>query len=103
MDFNRLKSLITDFGLQDELTQASNELVSSDSSSVDLLGAVFNGQFGAVVFEELMDEGGITPSVNVLVGFGNQGKSQIDKLGIPGISLLQKEVFDSHALFYTSE
>ncbi len=103
MDFNRLKSLITDFGLQDELTQASNELVSSDSSSVDLLGTVFNGQFGAVVFEELMDEGGITPSVNVLVGFGNQGKSQIDKLGIPGISLLQKEVFDSHALFYTSE
>ncbi len=103
MDFNRLKSLIADLGLQDELTQATNDLVSSDSSSVDLLGAVFNGQFGAVVFEELMEEGGITPSVNVLVGFGNQGKSQIDKLGIPGISLLQKEVFDSHALFYTSE
>jgi hypothetical protein len=103
MDFNRLKSLITDFGLQDELTQASNELVSSDSSSVDLLGAVFNGQFGAVVFEELMEEGGLTPSVNVLVGLGAQGKNQIDNLGIPGISLLQKEVFDSHALYYTSE
>jgi hypothetical protein len=103
MDFNRLKTLIADFGLKDELTQATNEIVSSDSASVDLLGAVFNGQFGALVFEELMDEGGITPSVNVLVGLGSQGKSQIDKLGIPGISLLQKDVFDSHALFYTSE
>jgi hypothetical protein len=103
MDFNRLKSLITDFGLQDELTQATNDLVSSDSSSVDILGTVFNGQFGAVVFEELMEEGGLTPSVNVLVGLGAQGKNQLDKLGIPGISLLQKEVFDSHALYYTSE
>jgi hypothetical protein len=103
MDFNRLKSLIADFGLQDELTNAANELVSSDTSSDDLLGAIFNGEFGAVVFEELMEEGGLTPSVNVLVGLGSQGKSQIDKLGIPGISLLQKEVFDSHALFYTSE
>lgn len=103
MDFSRLKKLITELGLQDELNQATADILSADSQSGDLLGSVLNGQFGAVVFEELMDEGGLTPSVNVLVGLGNQGKTQIQKLGIPGIGLLQKDVFDTHALFFTSE
>jgi hypothetical protein len=50
-----------------------------------------------------MPEGGLTPQTNVFVGLGKQGKEGFDKLKIPGLGLIQKDIFDTHALFYTSE
>lgn len=102
LDFLKLKNLIAEFGFSKELQDFSDEFIGSDDTNNSFLGDIVSGQFGAVVYEELMDEGGLTPNVNVYVGLGKNGKSKIEKLKIPGINLLEKNLFDNHALFYTS-
>lgn len=103
LDFLKLNSLMADFNLQDEFTKMAQDFSGTDIQSKELFGEIFNGQLGAVVYEETMEEGGLTPQSNVFVGLGTQGKQGMDKLNIPGLALLQKDVFDSHALFFTSD
>jgi len=56
-----------------------------------------------VAYDEMMEEGGMTPVGNLFVGFGKQGKTGFEKLNVPGAGLLQKDIFENHALFYLSE
>lgn len=103
LDFVKLNSLLKELMLEEEFKDMTKEFSNEELSFSELFGDVLNGQFGAVVYEESMAEGGLTPQTNVFVGLGKQGKDGFDKLQIPGLDLIQRDIFDSHAIFYTSE
>ena len=103
LDFVKLNSLLKELMLEEEFKDMTKEFSNEELSFSKLFGDVLNGQFGAVVYEESMAEGGLTPQTNVFVGLGKQGKDGFDKLQIPGLDLIQRDIFDSHAIFYTSE
>lgn len=103
LDFVKLNSLLKELMLEEEVKGMTREFSNEVLSFGELFGDILNGQFGAVVYEESMAEGGLTPQTNVFVGLGKQGKDGFDKLQIPGLDLIQRDIFDSHAIFYTSE
>jgi hypothetical protein len=103
LDFVKLNSLLKELMLEEEVKGMTREFSDEELSFGELFGDILNGQLGAVVYEESMAEGGLTPQTNVFVGLGKQGKDGFDKLQIPGLDLIQRDIFDSHAIFYTSE
>jgi hypothetical protein len=103
LDFVKLNSLLKELMLEEEVKGMTREFSNEELSFRELFGDILNGQLGAVVYEESMAEGGLTPQTNVFVGLGKQGKDGFDKLQIPGLDLIQRDIFDSHAIFYTSE
>jgi hypothetical protein len=103
LDFVKLNSLLKELMLEEEVKGMTREFSNEELSFGELFGDILNGQLGAVVYEESMAEGGLTPQTNVFVGLGKQGKDGFDKLQIPGLDLIQRDIFDSHAIFYTSE
>jgi hypothetical protein len=103
LDFVKLNSLLKELMLEEEFKGMTREFSNQELSFRELFGDILNGQLGAVVYEESMAEGGLTPQTNVFVGLGKQGKDGFDKLQIPGLDLIQRDIFDSHAIFYTSE
>lgn len=103
LDFVKLNSLLKELMLEEEVKGMTREFSNQELSFRELFGDILNGQLGAVVYEESMAEGGLTPQTNVFVGLGKQGKDGFDKLQIPGLDLIQRDIFDSHAIFYTSE
>jgi hypothetical protein len=103
LDFVKLNSLVKELMLEDELKGITREIAAEDIAFDEMFGEILNGQLGAVVYEETMAEGGLTPQSNVFVGLGKQGKNGFDKLKIPGLALIEKELFDSHVLFFTSK
>lgn len=103
LDFVKLNSLVKELMLEDELKGITREIAAEDIAFDEMFGEILNGQLGAVVYEETMAEGGLTPQSNVFIGLGKQGKNGFDKLKIPGLALIEKELFDSHVLFFTSK
>jgi len=102
-DFLKLNSLMEEFNLQDEYAQLAKNFSEKELTSNEIFGDILNGQFGMVAYDEMMEEGGMTPVGNLFVGFGKQGKTGFEKLNVPGAGLLQKDIFENHALFYLSE
>jgi hypothetical protein len=102
-DFTKLNSLLADLKLENELGGLTEGFTEEEIPFNEMYGDILNGQLGAVVYEESMAEGGLTPQTNVFVGLGKQGKGGFDKLRIPGLDLIQRDIFDTHAIFYTSE
>jgi hypothetical protein len=103
LDFTKLNGLLKDIMLDDDLSGLTQGFTTEEMPFNEMFGEILNGQLGAVVYEETMAEGGLTPQTNVYVGLGKQGKSGFEKLKIPGLALIQKDIFDSHAIFYSSE
>jgi hypothetical protein len=102
-DFQKLNSFMEQFNLQDEYSEIAKNLTGQEISTKEIFGEILNGQFGVVAYDEMMEEGGMTPVGNLFVGFGKQGKQGFEKLNVPGIGLLKKDILDSHALFYLSD
>jgi hypothetical protein len=102
LDFTKLNGLLKDLMLEDEVGGLTEGFTDGDMAFNELYGEILNGQLGAVVYEETMAEGGLTPQTNVFVGLGKQGKDGFEKLKIPGLGLIQKDIFDRHVLFYTA-
>ena len=103
LDFAKLNGLIKDLMLEDEIGGFTEGFTTEEMSFSEIYGEVLNGQLGAVVYEETMAEGGLTPQTNVYVGLGKQGKEGFDKLKIPGLSLIERDIFDTHVLFFSSK
>ncbi|MFM7668281.1 MAG: hypothetical protein ACKO7D_08860 [Bacteroidota bacterium] len=103
LDFAKLNGLIKDLMLEDEIGGFTEGFTTEEMSFSEMYGEVLNGQLGAVVYEETMAEGGLTPQTNVYVGLGKQGKEGFDKLKIPGLSLIERDIFDTHVLFFSSK
>jgi hypothetical protein len=103
LDFTKLNGLLKDLMLEEDVKAMTRDLTAEEIPINELFGQVLNGQLGAVVYEETMDEGGLTPQTNVYLGLGNQGKKGFDRLSIPGLSLIERDLFDSHVLFYSSK
>ena len=103
LDFVKLNSLVHDLMLEDKLKGITREIAAEDIAFDEMFGEILNGKLGAVVYEETMAEGGLTPQMNVYIGLGKQGKDGIDKLKIPGLALIERELFDTHILFFTSK
>jgi hypothetical protein len=103
LDFTKLNGLLKDLVLEEDVKAMTRDLTAEEIPINELFGQVLNGQLGAVVYEETMAEGGLTPQTNVYLGLGNQGKKGFDRLSIPGLSLIERDLFDSHVLFYSSK
>jgi hypothetical protein len=103
LDFTKLNGLLKDLMLEEDVKAMTRDLTAEEIPINELFGQVLNGQLGAVVYEETMAEGGLTPQTNVYLGLGNQGKKGFDRLSIPGLSLIERDLFDSHVLFYSSK
>ncbi len=103
LDLAKLNGLLKDLMLEEDVKAMTRDLTTEEIPLNELFGEVINGQLGAVVYEETMPEGGLTPQSNVYVGLGKQGKNGFDKLNIPGLALIERDIFDSHVLFFTSK
>jgi hypothetical protein len=103
MDFVKLNDIVKDLMLEEEIGGLTEGFSTEEMSFSEMYGEVLNGQLGAVVYEETMAEGGLTPQTNVYVGLGKQGKQGFEKLKIPGLSLIERDIFDSHVLFFSSK
>ena len=103
LDFTKLNGLLKDLMLDEDVKAMTRDLTTEEIPLNELFGEILNGKLGALVYEETMPEGGLTPQSNVYVGLGNQGKNGFDKLKIPGLTLIERDVFDSHVLFFTSK
>jgi len=103
LDLNKLNGLLKDLMLEEDVKAMTIDLTKEEIPLNELLGEVLNGQFGSVVYEETLPEGGLTPQTNVYLGLGNQGKKGFERLNIPGLGLIEKDIFDSHVLFFSSK
>jgi hypothetical protein len=102
-DFKKFNNFIQEIDVFKDIANFISFLVQDDNDLQNFFGNILNGKLGVLVYDDPENRDSFVPVGNLYVGLGSNGQGIIEKLNIPFLPLIQKNISEDHILLYTND